>query len=154
MLHHQHTDIITSLLTCLLCDVQIVNPAVGDSLSNLLLVTAILKQRHLSPSEWADFFSPLSSRLATIRVRDRYAIETEQMETVVVKPVGLQDAIDKIVEFTPQGRSFVRASGTEDVVRVYAEAQTQVECNALCLAVLQAVHELAGGTGLKPMALQ
>jgi phosphoacetylglucosamine mutase len=142
------------MLRCLLCDAQIVNPAVGDSLSNLLLVTAILKQRRITPSQWAAFFSPLSSRLATLRVEDRYAIETAEMETVVVKPVGLQEAISKIVALTPQGRSFVRPSGTEDVVRVYAEAQTQAACDALCLEVVQTVYELAGGIGPKPEALQ
>ena len=41
-------------------------------------------------------------------------------------PAGLQAAIDVIVAETPQGRSFVRPSGTEDVVRVYAEAATKV----------------------------
>jgi phosphoacetylglucosamine mutase len=132
---------------------QIVNPAVGDSLSNLLLVASILKQRCLTPSQWAAMFTPLSSRLATLRVADRHAIVTEQMETIVVKPAGLQKAIDEAVVLT-QGRSFVRPSGTEDVVRVYAEAKSRVECDRLCLLVVQAVHDLAGGVGPKPQTLQ
>jgi phosphoacetylglucosamine mutase len=36
----------------------------------------------------------------------------------------LQDTIDEIVKGIPKGRSFVRASGTEDVLRIYAEADT------------------------------
>lgn len=36
----------------------------------------------------------------------------------------MQDIIDEIVKSIPKGRSFVRPSGTEDVVRIYAEADT------------------------------
>ncbi|CAN0126952.1 unnamed protein product, partial [Heterosigma akashiwo] len=34
----------------------------------------------------------------------------------------------------PRGRCFVRPSGTENVVRVYAEAETQRAADALALA--------------------
>ena len=43
-----------------------------------------------------------------------------------------------------------RPSGTEDVVRVYAEAETQVQADALALAVAQAAHRHAGGVGQAP----
>lgn len=43
------------------------------------------------------------------------------------------------------GRSFVRPSGTEAVVRVYAEAASQQEADALAAAVAKQV--LAGGLG-------
>ena len=38
--------------------------------------------------------------------------------------LDLQDTIDEIVKSIPKGRSFVRPSGTEDVLRIYAEADT------------------------------
>ena len=47
----------------------------------------------------------------------------------------------------PSGRSFVRPSGTEDVVRVYAEAATQEAADELTLAVAKQVHQIAGGVG-------
>ena len=47
----------------------------------------------------------------------------------------------------PSGRSFVRPSGTEDVVRVYAEAATQEAAGELALAVARQVHQVAGGVG-------
>jgi phosphomannomutase len=50
-------------------------------------------------------------------------------------------------------RSFVRPSGTEDVVRVYAEASTQEKADQLTLKVMQIVHEIAGGVGSLPMTL-
>ena len=42
----------------------------------------------------------------------------------------------------PEGRCFVRPSGTEDVVRVYAEASTQDEANALADDCIKAINEI------------
>lgn len=53
-------------------------------------------------------------------------IDTTDAERRAVSPAGLQEAIDSLVKQYRQARSFVRPSGTEDVVRVYAEAETQV----------------------------
>jgi phosphomannomutase len=43
-----------------------------------------------------------------------------------------------------------RPSGTEDVVRVYAEASTAAAADALALQVAQAAFEHAGGVGSRP----
>jgi phosphoacetylglucosamine mutase len=53
-------------------------------------------------------------------------IDTTDAERRTVSSAGLQEAIDRLVNKHRQARSFVRPSGTEDVVRVYAEADTQV----------------------------
>ena len=57
-----------------------------------------------------------------VRFPQTYCVQRAQ----VTAPEGLQAAIDAIVAKFPQARSFVRPSGTEDVVRVYAEAATKV----------------------------
>ena len=44
----------------------------------------------------------------------------------------------------------MRPSGTEDVVRVYAEASGQAAADALALEIARAVHDLAGGVGARP----
>lgn len=62
-----------------------------------------------------------------------------------VTPPGLQEAIDAAVAPVPQGRAFVRPSGTEDAVRVYAEAASQHEADQLAADVGQLVCQLAGG---------
>lgn len=41
-----------------------------------------------------------------------------------------------------------RPSGTEDIVRVYAEAETQEAADELAARVSRAVYERAGGIGL------
>ena len=48
------------------------------------------------------------------------------------------------------GRAFVRPSGTEDVVRVYAEAATSAAADDLARAVARAVHATAAGLGPPP----
>lgn len=53
-------------------------------------------------------------------------IDTTDAERRAVSPPGLQEAIDTLVTKYKQARSFVRPSGTEDIIRVYAEAKTQV----------------------------
>jgi len=62
----------------------------------------------------------------SLEVADRRVIDTTDAERRAVSPAGLQDAIDGLVKKYRQARSFVRPSGTEDVVRVYSEADTQV----------------------------
>lgn len=124
---------------------QIVNPAVGDAWSNLLLVAAILKRKSMTASDWRGLYQPLAARLATLRVADRTVIKTTCMDTRATAPAGMQEAIDEAVGKVPRGRAFVRPSGTQDVVRVYAEAETQGQADELALQVLRLVHEFAGG---------
>jgi len=63
---------------------------------------------------------------------------------------GLQEAIDAAVAKYPMGRAFARPSGTEDAVRVYAEADSQVAADNLAREVAQLVFDKAGGVGNKP----
>lgn len=81
---------------------------------------------------------------------DRSVITTTNAETQVSQPQGVQAAIDAAVAAVPSGRSFVRPSGTEDVVRVYAEAATQAGADELAAAVARVVHQLCGGVGPEP----
>lgn len=43
-----------------------------------------------------------------------------------------------------------RSSGTEDIVRVFAEADSPEHTDDLAVKVAQAVYDLAGGVGSKP----
>ncbi len=78
---------------------------------------------------------------------------TTEDETRVVEPKALQDAIDALVSTVDKGRAFVRPSGTEDVVRVYAEAATAEAADRLALDVAKAAFNLAGGVGGEPAKL-
>ncbi len=52
--------------------------------------------------------------------------------------------MDARLAAVPSGRAFVRPSGTEDVVRLYAEAATEAQVDALALAVAQAPARVEG----------
>lgn len=71
-------------------------------------------------------------------------------ETVLLKPEGIQEGIDKIIEKYKNSRAFVRfvslfetlnytiefrPSGTENILRVYAESQTLHDATAIADAI-------------------
>lgn len=45
---------------------------------------------------------------------------------------------------------YFRPSGTEDLVRVYSEAETQEEADKLAAEVGKIVYNMAGGVGPRP----
>lgn len=128
----------------LLAASKLINQAVGDALSGLLLVEAILLHMGWSIHQWNDLYQDLPSRQRKVKVVDRTVIITENAETVAVKPSGIQDAINTEVAKYPNGRCFIRPSGTEDVVRVYAEASRQEEADELAKSVSQIVDRFLG----------
>jgi len=113
-------------------------------------VEVALYHRGWTLSDWDALYEDLPSSMLKVSVRDRTAISTTDAERRCVTPAGLQDEIDRLVAVGPGGekgvrRAFVRPSGTEDVVRVYAEASTRAEVDELAAQVCQAVARLAGG---------
>lgn len=113
----------------------LINQTVGDALSDMLLVLVILAARQWGAAEWDKCYTDLPNRLSKVSVPDRTLFTTIDAERRLSTPVGLQDKIDELVQKTPQGRSFVRPSGTEDCVRVYAEAATSEDAERLVQAV-------------------
>ncbi|KAM3188753.1 hypothetical protein ACQJBY_067613 [Aegilops geniculata] len=69
---------------------------------------------------------------------------SEAAERKVCQPSGLQELIDKEVVNHSHWRCFVRPSGTEDVVRVYAEASTVEAADSLAKSVAQHVERILG----------
>lgn len=114
---------------------ELINQTVGDALSDLLLVEVILAHRGWGPQEWINTYTDLPNRLVRMEVRDRTIFKAVDAERRLEAPVGMQPQIDALVAKYKQGRSFVRASGTEDAVRIYAEAATRSETDDLAQKV-------------------
>ncbi|XP_033106770.1 phosphoacetylglucosamine mutase-like [Anneissia japonica] len=129
---------------------DLINQTVGDAISDMLLVEAILQARQWSLENWNSAYKDLPNRQLKVKVKDRTAIQTTDAERQATAPSGLQTAINQLVSKYNKSRSFVRPSGTEDVVRVYAEADTQTSADLLAYDVAVKVHELAGGVGDPP----
>ncbi|GLU05458.1 hypothetical protein SLE2022_225590 [Rubroshorea leprosula] len=123
---------------------KLINQAVGDALSGLLLVEAILQHMGWSIHKWNELYQDLPSRQLKVKVVDRTAVVTTNAETRAVSPPGIQEAIDSETVKYPQGRCFMRPSGTEDVIRVYAEASTQEDADSLANSVAGIVDQFLG----------
>ena len=82
-------------------------------------------------------YHDVPSQQLKVPVRDKARIVCSEDETFMVEPAALQRDIDAAVQCVRDGRCFVRPSGTEDVVRIYAEATTSLEAQRLA----QLAHE-------------
>ncbi|KAM9636691.1 phosphoacetylglucosamine mutase isoform 1-T3 [Morphnus guianensis] len=133
--------------------IDLINQTVGDAISDMLVIEAILALKGLTVQQWDAIYTDLPNRLLKVQVADRRVIVTTDAERCVVTPLGLQEKTDALVKKYKLSRAFVRPSGTEDVVRIYAEADTQENADALAHEVSLAVYHLAGGKGAPPQPI-
>ncbi|OCH96093.1 phosphoacetylglucosamine mutase [Obba rivulosa] len=124
---------------------RLINQTVGDALSDMLLVEVVLVYKSYSGIEWDSLYHDLPNRLVKVVVPDRNIFKTEDAERRLISPPGLQQKIDELVRRYEFGRAFVRPSGTEDVVRVYAEATSRAQADDLAYRVAGLVYDEAGG---------
>lgn len=96
---------------------------------------------------WDKLYTELPSRQLKVKVKDRTMVRTNDDETKTVLPVALQPALDAAMNAQKSRknvhpRCFVRPSGTEDAVRIYAESKTQAEADALASEVVAVVKKV------------
>ena len=120
---------------------QLINQTVGDALSDLLLVEVILAHKGWGPQEWDRTYVDMPNRLVRVEVADRSIFKATDAERKLESPPGIQAHISALVGKYKNGRSFARASGTEDAVRVYAEAATRSEADDLAQKVAGIVKQ-------------
>lgn len=121
---------------------QMFDPCVGDALANLLVMKATVKSL-ADLTKYTENFS----RLMTVKIKDKNVIKVDQ-NNIVLEP-DIQKKIDEQV-LTYKGRAFVRPSGTEDLVRIFAECPAEMNCDKLALNVAQIVYDNCEGIGPHP----
>uniref|UniRef100_A0A915Q0M9 phosphoacetylglucosamine mutase n=1 Tax=Setaria digitata TaxID=48799 RepID=A0A915Q0M9_9BILA len=121
---------------------KLLNTVVGDAMTDLLAVEMLLKHYDWTVENWNSMYEELPNLQKKLKVASRSAIQMNVDETKCVKPQRLQRMIDTIVSKYADGRSFVRPSGTEDVVRIYAEASTNDDAKAIVSEVEIAVRKV------------
>lgn len=128
---------------------DLINQTVGDALSDFLLVEAILAHKEFTVKEWLVTYTDLPNKLAKQVVADRseYTTVPGTAEQKLATPEGLQALIEAEVAKYKQGRCFVRASGTEDAVRIYGEAAEAYDVNHMVQAVMTLVKGRSGAVG-------
>uniref|UniRef100_A0A6G1S3H2 Phosphoacetylglucosamine mutase n=1 Tax=Aceria tosichella TaxID=561515 RepID=A0A6G1S3H2_9ACAR len=120
----------------------ILNNYTGDAISDILIVEMILNHYDWDVEQWDELYRDRPNSLIKIKVTDRSLVVTTNAGRTCLKPEGLQAEIDRIVaQFKPGSRSFVRASGTENVVRVYAECDSQEGADQLAQLIGEKVIE-------------
>ena len=117
------------------------NPVVGDSIANILVIEAILYDMDMSVQQFAELYEENPSTLYKQKVSDRTKFKVIEDESRLTEPAALQEEIDKAVASVTDGKAFVRPSGTEDILRIYAEAKTKEEVSKLGDTILNIIEE-------------
>ena len=108
----------------------------GDGLVTALILLRIMKETGKTIAELCEGLKIYPQLLVNVKVNDRQAAMEDR---------DVQDAIAKAEkELHGNGRVFVRASGTEPLVRVMAEAETQTICEEQCEKVATVVRQKYG----------
>lgn len=118
---------------------KLANQLVGDALSDLLLVEAMLFLNEMDMNSWLSLYTDLPSKQLKVPVTDRELIMTTDADRRIARPEKLQESIDNLLKRHPGSRAFARPSGTEDIVRVFAEAPTQTDADSLAQEIAKEV---------------
>ncbi len=124
--------------------IKLINPAVGDALSDMLFCMAALQVLGMDLLSWHHLYTDLPSKQIKVSVSDKSLVSCSEDETAVTKPLALQADLEIAMKSVTNGRCFVRPSGTEDVVRIYAEAATQYEADRLTQLTEYAIRKHLG----------
>jgi phosphoacetylglucosamine mutase len=129
---------------------ELINQTVGDALSDLLMVEAILAHQHMTLDQWNASYTDLPSRQEKVKVQNRTLFIPIKADTELARPEGLQPLINAESAKFKNGRCFVRPSGTEDIVRVYAEADSAEHADLLAYTICGIIFDRFGGVGERP----
>lgn len=128
---------------------KLANQAVGDGVADLLMVVAILMRERMAFRDWVAEYEERFVANCVVDVRDKGVVRTEDMDRRVEEPKELGVRIEAIVG-SGGTRAFVRPSGTEDVVRVFAEGGSQEVADGAMVEVARAVFDTCDGVGERP----
>jgi len=124
----------------LLAAKQLVNQAIGDAISAILLVEAILLLRGWSIERWDAMYEDLPSRQAKLGVADRAALRVNEDETRTLEPAELQREIDvrcrprRFLPSSPQPRPPPPASLLSSAVATGAATASAAPPHCVCCA--------------------
>ncbi len=108
----------------------------GDGMLSALQLVNVMKATGKKLSELASEITILPQVLKNVRVEDKEkALEAEKIQTVI-------DAVEE--ELGENGRVLVRPSGTEPLIRVMVEAQTEEECEMFVNRIVRSIQQTYG----------
>ncbi len=108
----------------------------GDGLMTALAVLKVMVKRHKTIQELIEGLTIYPQLLVNVKVSDK---------TQVMNDPEICQAIDAVEkELHGNGRVFVRPSGTEPLLRVMAEAQTDEICDRVVGSIARLIHKNYG----------
>ena len=119
---------------------RISNVYVGDAISNLLMIEAVLRDRDWSIDTFSEMYQEFPNKMYKAVVENRVNFKTQWDESRLIDPLPLQDLIDAQAASVEGGRAFVRPSGTEDILRLYVEAKNEADVQVLADSILGAIE--------------
>jgi phosphoacetylglucosamine mutase len=130
----------------LVCNLRgLLSQVCGDAIGDLLMCEVALRALNMTFEKWAALYTDLPCNQVKVTVGHPKRITTTEDEQRALSPEGMQNEIDTAVSAAllkcKSARSFARPSGTEPVVRVYAEASSQTACDALSSRVCSIVEK-------------
>lgn len=108
----------------------------GDGMLTALQLMNIVKQTGKKLSELAAEVKTYPQKLVNVKVQDKKAALNNEKVQAIIKMVEK--------EMNGEGRVLVRPSGTEDLLRVMAEASTKEEVSAYVDRIVDVVREEVG----------
>jgi phosphoacetylglucosamine mutase len=84
---------------------KLIHPAVGDALSDMLLIDVMLQSLHCwTLQDWnGKLYTDLPSRQLKVKVEDRLLVQCNENETKCLHPATLQPALDQAMASVPNG---------------------------------------------------
>jgi phosphoacetylglucosamine mutase len=131
-----HIDAINNLITYL----KLGNHTVGDALANVLLVEAALFINDMRIEDVDAFYEDVVSYQEKVPFLDRSKYICNKTEERLIEPSFIQQFIDTTV--TKGERAFVRASGTESIVRIYTEGATLERAVKISKMIREKIEEI------------
>ena len=97
----------------------------------------------MSIPAWHMLYSDFPSRQLKVPISGskKALMKCTEDETKLITPDTLQNKLNIGMSNTENGRCFVRPSGTEDVVRIYAEGETPLDAHELVEIAVTAIQE-------------
>ena len=109
---------------------QFFHPVIGDGVMDLFATLYILQVLKWDVQDWMKIYTEYPSKLSKCIVLGKTVFKSTENELELIQPLFLQHYIMRLCAIQEHGcRAFVRASGTENALRLYVECQDQDECD-------------------------
>jgi len=126
--------------------VNLFDPCIGDAIANFLVLEGIFLKDTFEST--MNLYKEMPTRMLAVKINDK-SIFKIQGDVEIIEPLELKENIKQFMQKF-RGRCFVRPSGTEDIVRVFAEGERREDCDLLAVNVAQAVYDICDGIGAFP----